>query len=96
MVVGLEKLFSFLLDHRNWILELLFLESAAICVSDKMYHVVMATEILMYWLMTLTLFDGKTHLMLFSPLEYFNEFFFNLILFDAIQFVLYEFCVQYF
>lgn len=35
MVVGLEKLFSFVLDHRNWMLELLFLASAAICVSNK-------------------------------------------------------------
>lgn len=58
VTVGLEKLFAFVLDHRNWMLELLFLEGAVICVSDKMYHVVMATEILMYWLMTLTLFDG--------------------------------------
>lgn len=75
MVVGLVKLFLFALDHRNWMLELLFLESAAICVSDKMYHVVMATEILMYWLMTLTLVDGETRLMLFSPKEYFNKLF---------------------
>lgn len=45
---------SFVLGHRNWMLALLFLEGAAICVGDKMYHVVMATEILMFWLMTLT------------------------------------------